>query len=383
LPGLIEKIHFRGVMTVKRLLFGIIFTLLVAAITDTSQARVKGQCSNCHTMHYSQHGGQLAEWGAGGPYKALTVNTCLGCHTNTEDGYLIIEIGFGAGKSEVPIVYNVKGPENDTGLAGGNFYWVEAPTGGDDRGHNVLGISEVDGALTQAPGGTRGCGPDCHQSLAKEQSIIPDLGSGCEGCHLSVAHHADDGDYVDGAKHVKSAPWYRFLSAAHIPPGIHGVEGIEHEKWNYDADKDSHNEYLGKPDVHMDNKADFYSLGNTMTAFCCGCHGVFHDENEKANGSGYWHRHPSDHVIPDSGEYAKAFGANGGTGTYNPNLPVARPDLSSGTPSGTVTPGTDIVMCLSCHRAHGSEHYKMMRWDYKGSPGGGEGGCSTCHTSKS
>ena len=372
-------------MIVKRLLFGIIFTLLVAAITDTSQARVKGQCSNCHTMHYSQHGGQLADWGAGGPYKALTVNTCLGCHTNTDDGDLIIEIGSGAGKSEVPIVYNVVGPENDTGLAGGNFYWV-AQTNGDAKGHNVFGISEADGALAHAPGGTtRGCAIGCHKTLAETQDVIPDLGSGCEGCHLSVAHHADDGDYAGGAKHVSSAPWYRFLSAHPTFVGSLGVEGIEHEKWNYGATSSLHNEYLGKPDVYMKFTADFYSLGNTVTAFCCGCHGVFHIENEKANGSGYWHRHPSDHVIPNSGEYASAFGASGGTGTYDPDVPVARPDLSSGTPSDKVTLGAggDIVMCLSCHRAHGSKYYKMMRWDYKGSPGGGEGGCSTCHTSKS
>ena len=357
---------------------------LIALFSCPVAAKVTGVCSDCHTMHNSQGGATIY---AEGPYETLLVNGCVGCHTAPAGVQ-------NDGTNTIPYVNQATEPTfigqaNPNTLSGGSFYWVATAGGGEDaKGHNVLGISERDTIAYAPGGGTRGCASTCHETLAEEQDIIPDLGTGCEGCHLSVGHHADDGAYAGGAKHVTSAPWYRFLSAHPTAVGSLGVEGIEHEKWNYGATASLHNEYLGKPDVEMDKKANFFALGNTVTAFCCGCHGDFHDENEEEDGSGNWIRHPADHEIPDSGEYASAFGASGGTGTYDPDVPVARPDLSSGTPSGTVTlgPGGDMVMCLSCHVAHGSPYDDMLRWDYNGmiaDGGGADGtGCFVCHTKK-
>ncbi|HHN64450.1 MAG TPA: hypothetical protein ENK09_03715, partial [Nitrospirae bacterium] len=96
---------------------------------------------------------------------------------------------------------------------------------------------------------------------------------------------------------------------------------------------------------------------------------------------GAWLRHPSGIELPSNGEY-------GAYTTYDPNVPVARKDavtLSTYSgPSDTVTPGQDKVMCLSCHRAHGSPYKDMLRWDYDNiiAGGGGSGGCFTCHSTK-
>ncbi|NOZ26181.1 MAG: cytochrome c3 family protein, partial [Nitrospirae bacterium] len=50
---------------------------------------------------------------------------------------------------------------------------------------------------------------------------------------------------------------------------------------------------------------------------------------------------------------------------------------------GTVTAGTDRVICLSCHRAHGSPYFKMLRWDYRSTTlATALSGCNACHTSK-
>ena len=120
-----------------------------------------------------------------------------------------------------------------------------------------------------------------------------------------------------------------------------------------------------------------------MTAFCTGCHGVFH--SDQGGTSSPFLRHPSDIVIENSGEYASAFGAVSGSGTYDPDLPVARPsDFTwAGGPSNTVSLDTDMVMCLSCHVAHGSPYDKMLRWDYKSTTlSDALSGCSKCHTSK-
>jgi len=59
--------------------------------------------------------------------------------------------------------------------------------------------------------------------------------------------------------------------------------------------------------------------------------------------------------------------------------------LISGTVSSVVTPGTDRVMCLSCHRAHGSPYLDMLRWDYNtmiAADSTKSGGCFICHTNK-
>ena len=360
----------------KRLFFGIILILLLMATTDIPEARVTGVCSNCHTMHNSQAGQAMAVGGTGAgwnnvgnwvgtpqatPNETLLIADCVGCHTSTSDKTIIER-----GGSRIPIVYNTVPPA--VPLAGGNFYWVtQTASYGNAYGHNVLGIADAD-TLTEAPGNVNDCASSCHCSLATTGYNSP----GCCGCHLNPAHHADDTGPIVGTASPSTDGYFRFLSG-HMSGNNHGVCGIENPNWNYGADKDNHNEYLGWSG-DKEYAAGFYNLGHTMTAFCSGCHGNFHVEQDS---SGNWLRHPSDAVIPNSGEYASAFGASH---FYDSTIPVARPILTAVT--DTVAIGTDLVMCLSCHRPHGSPYYKLMRWDYKNWPGGGDDGCSTCHTSK-
>ena len=101
--------------------------------------------------------------------------------------------------------------------------------------------------------------------------------------------------------------------------------------------------------------------------------------------SGAFLRHPSDYVIPDKGEYS-------GYTSYKVSAPVGRHfsnfDYGSGyTVSDVVEPGTDMVMCTSCHMAHASPYESILRFDYiqqvagNATTGLGEG-CLACHTTK-
>ncbi|MFZ3138931.1 MAG: hypothetical protein WA126_16240 [Thermodesulfovibrionales bacterium] len=307
--------------------------------------------------------------------RSLLRGSCLGCHSKTDGTTWQDPITM------APIVYNSTEPSYNAtkGLAAGNFYWVKTD---DTKGHNVF-LNEKDPALTAAPGksGEENCSTkNCHKSLAEKSDAGVLAGTyGCQGCHVYPHHHADDSATVVG----EAGGWYRFLAGHEpLPTYGHGVEGIEDKDWQYTYNASDHNEYLGDGSV---SKITQVSLTNhTMTAFCCGCHRNFHIQDNTVSGQSPWFRHPSDALIPNSGEYASAFGASGGTGTYDPLVPVARPSLSGWTgPSGTVTLGTDLVTCLSCHRAHASPYCKMMRWDYKGWPGNGQtNGCNVCHTSK-
>ena len=101
--------------------------------------------------------------------------------------------------------------------------------------------------------------------------------------------------------------------------------------------------------------------------------------SEQGDFSGVWIRHPSDVLIPNEGEYAAYT-------TYNPLAPAAKQTLTAGMEtSDTVTPGSDIVTCISCHRPHGSPYPDMLRWNYDTCDAGtanDECGCYVCHTAK-
>jgi len=359
-------------------------------------AHVSGLCSNCHTMHASQTPWP-DEWSSGvegnpQPYLLATKGSspCVGCHSSSTSSTY-----YERGGCKVPVVLYTGGSEPTEYLAGGNFWWVKEGLGNDDtKGHNVF-LNEGDDNLSEAPGavGFTTCGTNsCHANLH-----LPVTGAseelngkyGCQGCHLNVKHHAKDHPNGESGL-VDSADkgWYRFLSG-HMSGDGHGVEGYEHGEWeaglhdggNHQGASD-HNEYLGFHQVGEPGSGyGFNGLGHTTTAFCTGCHGVFHQEQKKEEG-GSWVRHPSDYKIQNKGEYAVVVG---GSYPYDPLSPVARPSLSD-PPSdpGHVHSG-DMVMCLSCHRPHGSPYPDLLRWDYTQQIAGGGGddkGCFYCHTQK-
>jgi len=338
-------------------------------------------------MHNSQGGQPMAYSFSHGsfsidsePKPSLLVTDCIGCHTAT-DGSTWRDESTGA-----PIVYNTQEPSYGAtsdgvtrqGLAAGNFYWVESAAGDHANGHNILS-SDVN--LSQAPGSSSGCrNNSCHVNLDRPYAGGGPLAgrAACQGCHMVTGHgsslsmtgfhHKDDSATI-----INSAEqgWYRFL-AGHYSADGHGVSGIKDPDWEYDPTSTRHNEYLG---YQGDKTRDtLLSESNSMTGFCVGCHGDFHKQDVTSSGSSPWLRHPSDAVLPASGEYL-------GYTEYNPLIPVARPSL--GSVSSQVTPGQDMVMCLSCHRAHASPYYKMLRWDYRSdSLSTALSGCTVCHTSK-
>jgi hypothetical protein len=357
-------------MTNIKLIFQIVI-FFVFILNNYSFAKVTGPCSNCHTMHNSQNGGAVARDGAGTgwdengkltggsiqttPLNTLLISGCVGCHSSTT-GETIINVGG----SRIPIVFNTGGYPPKP-LAGGNFYHVSRGGAANDvYGHNVYGISDVDNNITEeegAPGrdGGPGC-KGCHYTLAKAPSLSSLGKNGCEGCHYNVAHH-------DDTKH-----WYRFLKG-HLGDNFY-VTGIEESDWEQSPTSDTHNIYQGT--------TAGYSWGtglqstHSVSAFCSGCHFEFH---ENMGASSQWLRHPTDILLPQTGKYE---GYNPVT-NYSVEAPVAWTDTSNRTRA------TAVVMCLSCHRAHGAPYADILRWDYKSMIAGGGNnttGCFTCHTRK-
>ena len=377
----------------------IAFTVILSLIfffANRSYAKVSGECSNCHTMHNSQNGTQMIigynpDSGTGPYDNLMRVNGCLGCHAATEQTTSTDSL------TGAPIVLNAAtdGPsygaryksEAYQGLAGGNFYWVWA--GDDTKGHNIFSsnpddyLSDAPGRPSPPPGPGRCSNNDsCHVNLNKPYEGAP-LGltgrQGCTGCHMvdddnkpSGYHHADDSDTV-----INDFPWYRFLGSKikHNQTFGAGVSGIENSQWELDASSTAHNEYKGEYESGGNNNKNWSISNHTITAFCCGCHGNFHIQEE----SGAWIRHPSDAVIPSLGEYSAYT-------NFNPQAPVARPELEGWEgPRKGIYLDEDLVMCLSCHRPHGSPYPDLLRWNYNDMLAGGEdndSGCFICHSQK-
>ena len=352
---------------------------LLVLITGTAAwARVGGPCVNCHTMHNSQDGLSVVD-ATIGMQPALVNNDCVGCHSSPSQ--TIVDLLDG---TRIPIVYTTAEPSLTPGapnsiLAGGNFHWVATD---DTKGHNVYRISEIDQLLNNAPGASTAC-HNCHNTLVT-------VNSGCRGCHVP-AHHADDSAVVVDGEHGS----YRFLGnvMAGYYPGMYpghetsGAKGIEDDDWEQTVSSTDHNTYSGTEIVYP--KVGMSYLNNSVIGeVCTGCHGNFHHHmntgqpaNNETQGdvSGVWIRHPTDVLIPNEGEYAAYT-------TYKPLAPAAKQNLTAdmkNTP--TVTPGSDIVTCISCHRPHGSPYPDMLRWDYDTCDAGtanDECGCYVCHTAK-
>jgi hypothetical protein len=369
-------------------------TVLLSVLLSYGLAlAITGQCSNCHTMHNSQDGVGVVQTYANGvittgvstPQDYLLVASCIACHsgstgeTNT----------FGA-----PIVVHTTAPTgqgNSHTLAGGDFYWVATGLGAtDSMGHNVSGLALTDVAIN-ANIGNNPPGWDENATLgftfgqvaggeANWSSQLSCDGTyGCHGQHSSSgitgAHHGNTGltsNQCNVADTIGNS--YRFLG---------GIKGLENGDWNWNETDATHNEYYGVDDTSNRNQSNStYANKDTISFSCAECHGYFHSRIDDTSTGSPWLRHPTDIALPATGEYQYYNPDNGNV--YSVEAPIARPTVPASS-GNTVTPGTDIVMCLSCHRAHGSPIADILRWDYttmQAGVGTTDSGCFTCHVNK-
>ena len=322
-------------------------------------------CGTCHTMHDNFGGGGMTSGSFGGGFAD---GQCMACHMN-EDGSDAVNDAIAA-----PGVSHQNNPLDGGGkyLAAGSFYFL---TLGDEYAHNVEEFENPDDThgLTP-PGGT-----------TLEGALT------CGSCHLTeYQHHANQGGSYANPSTVGFADgtgigqFYRFLSGAtgvDIINGPNGIKGGEDGDWEFTSGPQDHNVYIADNDYNS-------TAEDTITYVCNLCHGNFHG-SANAGSPSAWVRHPTDFSLNDgsNNEYSSY-------GTYKVITPIAA-DNGISNVSGDALTMTDynsldtggtnlhLVTCISCHRAHGSEHPDMLRWSYSTQmAGSGSGGCFNCHTSK-
>ncbi len=332
-----------------------------------SSAKVTGQCVNCHTMHNSQDNLFVAD--SGTPNPALLVTGCIGCHTGQNNGLNTTPYVY----STTPPQYGSTGTESDSNtLAGGSFYWVSNL--GDRRGHNVYGLAPPDLTLSFPPGGdgtfnnqlrcagTLGCHGD--RNIAEQITAV------------KGSHH--DNDHLIWQQGTSLAASYRTLD---------GIQGLGDSGYEYHPTDLRHNKYYG-----LDRASETEGAIGTISSHCSHCHEDYHNGSNTlapsgAYGTGVWLRHPTDFDMSNatsSSEYqlyndSSTYGDN----TYSVISPVATAEDSAIVNTTIFSQSNDaVVMCISCHRAHGSPFAGSLRWNYKAWPAAGYNGCAVCHTSK-
>ncbi|MBW1677887.1 MAG: hypothetical protein JRJ79_15125 [Deltaproteobacteria bacterium] len=316
---------------------------LVAGFCSPATAAVKGICSNCHTMHYSQGGTQLSTWGTVGPYTTLLTNDCLGCHTTT--GNVPYANGY-------PYVKG-SGFDNDTCLAGGFFQPTAVPGDNNSNENHDIGA-------TAAPAGFDGVETTWYTGTSDGLSC-----AGTNGCHGNQTD-LDDMVAIKGGHHAPTA--YRILYVGTDP--VDCVDGPGTRDYEMALnDTPSSGEYYNVYSAHRDDDV-------TISELCAKCHGDFHGESGNTTDvgvAGAWIRHPTDNLIPTT------------WGIYT----TVTIDDRKWNPPGYATPtegvaptGTPRATCISCHRAHGTAENDLLRFNYATQLAGQTSstvGCLGCH----
>ena len=374
------------------LLCSLIFMFLGLFINVKIGKSISGPCSECHTMHNSQNNTSMSYNSTlnAGPFGALVRGDCAICHTGSNQGLgSTTHIPHVASYTEPGYRFNgttLTGDSNNPTLAGGSFYWVASfGCGTDAKGHNVAGIADNDSALSTPPG----YDPSNYDRPSSWNQQLKCAGAyGCHGdpskndpfAAISGAHHKNIIRGCGTASADTVATSYRFLL---------GIKGVEDSNWEYDYDSNDHNGYYA---------VDLYNTGVTNPSqnsgsinYLCGeCHGNFHWNSTTGCYTSPWLRHPTDidmnNYIGTSKEYQNYPGPFDTNGTYFPDVPVGTDDGSD--VNYVWDTGKAIVLCISCHRAHGSPYDDLLRWDYNACRCGQSSnssttcGCFACHTTK-
>ncbi len=323
-----------------------------------AEPAVFGPCADCHTMHNSQSGSPMAVDEKGevqtAPIAHLTRSNCIGCHNGA-----LTATGFAG---VVPDIFAADGLT----LAGGSFNENYSDTG--FRKHNVTDVtwllSDEPILTTVTPGRDAA---ESHNDIPRGSNELTCAGSaGCHGNHDVAGSDAG----IMGFHHGSSA--YRYLTyydgAAHTD-----IKGKGSTDWEIETLRGviDHNVYYAADVDTAPIQKD------SISALCAMCHGDFHD-NTDTSSDGVWRRHPTEIAVAILGNVQDITIdiVNNPFGFDSTDFPTV--NISNMT---NYDADTGKVVCVSCHRAHGTQHNDLLRWNYDTQVAGSgvDFGCLGCH----
>ena len=347
-----SKQKTKEVAKMRKTIMAVLLALLsIALVSVSANAAITGHCSDCHTMHNSQDGAPVD---GAGPNDNLTKFSCVGCHSGA-----------------VAAAPNVFGQLAAARTAGGTFNSNIVDSAATDyhKVHNVRDISwsndEVE-LLNITPGAEGG-------------GFTEPVGAAELTCAGALGCHGQASGGFKGFHHNGYPNAYRFLRFNDGAGGYTDIQG------KGSPDRELGGATAANHNVYYALLNDSVATRDSISSLCSLCHGVFHgatDTSSTSPGTSPWKRHPTDVAIPTAWD---AIGA-GVTIDYN-----VTPFGFNGADYTAMTPSTAYsatlsdnprVICVSCHRAHGSDNNDLLRFDYAGQSAGGGGttGCLACHT---
>lgn len=433
----------KRLILIALLALGLGFGLTLMASTP-SMAVHKGSgdltCGSCHTMHSSQ-GGTYGP-SMGGANGALILlrnaqvtgretihNLCLQCHAKagTQGGVQFNTCPGNACTTPPKVLLDTADAWDSSKDfskigAGGDFQFVGSylpatgytpgatDSGGSTPANTGLGKGHSIGATNVAPPGNGSTGgtqiatfscTTCHDphgtssttaSINVYRNLKANIGTVKPWTNMAVG--VDIGaSYVGGPTGAADDN-----SLGTTPTGGSGIAAANNiwPVYRSSGTQNSYNTTATAPQLNavaLTAPTDGSSSYVLMSAFCAQCHSVWHEGVVSTNKSGSdWARHPVDNRITDTSNASGAGVAITDYAHYATMaagfaLPAANDD---GTAGYSATSGNDKVFCLSCHFAHGSPYYDILRWDYisavdaAGGSQTGNGvpsnkGCQQCH----
>lgn len=273
---------------------------------------------------------------------------CLNCHA-------------GIGSPNSP---SVASPDGSAKTPGGDFYWLNkdfnwlnGTSPGERHGHNITAIDYgyvQDNSNAQAPGGTYlssnlGCN-SCHDPHGK-----------VAGSHGPIA---GSGSYGGSPPSGTIFGNYRLLGGT----GYNGGNQTGGYSFINDAPVAAQNPLT----IFGETDSSHVDYGSGMSEWCANCHNGILNSEHQGGGAGF--NHSVNEVL--STEYIDRYNTYIKTGdfsgirdtAYLQFVPFERgtADASLLNPTSTQGPDTNSrIMCLTCHRAHGSAFVYGGRWDLK------------------
>lgn len=302
----------------KTFLVVLLAVMALVFVNGVSTAAITGTCGTCHTMHNSQDGANVTLDDSGAATSTPRDNLLIG-------GCVYCHVD-GAAKTTAAGGWDVANaaanfPSGYFGATTANSHVTVETVG--------AAISAADGFYdTSTPGTAGGAGiPAGSDELTC---------SGTVGCHMRTA----------GTFHHSASAPYRFLS---------NVTGLS-------AD-------LSLTNMETTTNHNVYR-SDEMNSFCAICHGDFHGTANTGAASPFV-RHPTDNAV--TGDWATP------TVSYN-NNPWGFTSTAGLSTATAYTSTGGQVMCVSCHRAHGSAEADNLRFTYANQNAGTAGtGCQGCH----
>lgn len=314
-------------------LIGAVVVLAAPAIAGEYHNSGQLVCSDCHTMHASKDGQTWAP--TEGLLKYSSTNAlCLSCHDGTDTSAPDV---IASGTASAPNKTVSTPYINKFGSSGG-FFQSDYQSAPNPAGHDILQASVT------APGG----GPTLS-------------GMNCATCHEPHGN--------DNYRNLVANPGGTTTSVS-VRLGQDVIENI------------AVNAQSPNPSTAYDSGNVAYihntSPNTGLSTWCASCHPNFHENVPN--------KHKSDEAISYT-HWTQGTGIGFGTDIEDgtAGIPRVRFEAAAGTTAfsgATSVSSSNRVVCVSCHKAHGSKYDSCLVWPYYTQNETGKdrtAACGQCH----